>query len=61
MNTKLQSQNWHAQSVEKTFTSLETSKNGLSNEEALTRLAKYGKNRLPEPKRRSLLMRFIVN
>lgn len=59
MNTKFQSQNWHAESVEKAFTSLETSQNGISKEEAKKRLEKYGKNHLSEPKTRSLLMRFL--
>lgn len=59
MNTKPQSKNWHAESVEKTFTFFETSPNGISNEEAKQRLVRYGKNCLPAPKTRSLLMRFL--
>lgn len=59
MNAKHQLQNWHAYSVEKVFTSLETSQNGISNEEVQQRLVVYGENRLPEPKNRSLLMKFL--
>lgn len=59
MPTKPHSQNWHAHSVEKTFLLLKSTQNGLSKEEAKLRLAKYGENRLPELKSRSLLMRFL--
>ena len=59
MNTKSQSQNWHADSAEKVFTLLHTSQNGISKEEAELRAEMYGGNRLPEPKTRSLLMRFL--
>ncbi|QOY53186.1 cation-transporting P-type ATPase [Candidatus Sulfurimonas baltica] len=59
MNTKLQSQDWHAESVEKTFTLLETSKNGIENEEVENRLKIYGQNQLPEPKTHSPFIRFL--
>jgi magnesium-transporting ATPase (P-type) len=59
MNKKLQSQNWHNNSIETTFELLDSSQNGLSNKEANDRLSKYGKNRLPEPKSRSLFVRFL--
>jgi len=59
MNAKYQSQNWHANSVEKVFTSLETSPNGISKEEVQQRLIMYGENRLYEPRTRSLLMKFL--
>ena len=59
MNKKLQSQNWHTDSIENIFTLLDSSQNGLSNKEANDRLSKYGKNRLPEPKSRSLFVRFL--
>lgn len=53
------SENWHTKSTESAFTLLETSSDGLSKEEANDRLLTYGENRLPEPKTRSLLMRFL--
>ena len=60
MKTKPHSQNnWHADNVEKAFSLLETSQNGISKEEARQRLAMYGENRLPEIKMRSLWIRFI--
>jgi magnesium-transporting ATPase (P-type) len=59
MKTKLKSQNWHAQSVEKVFSLLETSEEGLSKEDIENRLLLYGENRLPEPKTRSFIVRFL--
>jgi len=59
MSTKPQSHNWHAESAEEVFTLLETSQDGITTQEAQKRLERYGENRLPEPKRRSLLMRFL--
>ena len=59
MITKSQSQNWHSEDTETVFSLLETSRNGLSEEEANERLSRYGENRLPEPVRRSLLVRFL--
>ena len=53
------SENWHSQSTITVFESLETKANGLSKEEAINRLAKYGQNRLPEPKVRGPLVRFF--
>jgi len=53
------SKNWHSQSTGTVFESLETKVNGLSKEEAINRLAKYGQNRLPEPKARGPLVRFF--
>ena len=46
-------------SAEETLKSFETTKNGLSNEEAQKRLEKYGKNKLKEAKKESLLHRFL--
>ncbi len=59
MVTKSQSQNWHSEGIEKVFSLLETSQNGLSSEEANDRLSKYGENRLPEQKTRSIFVRFL--
>ncbi|MBU1684567.1 cation-transporting P-type ATPase [Patescibacteria group bacterium] len=59
MNRKLQSHNWHTDSIENIFTLLKSSHKGLSKEEANDKLLRYGKNRLPEPKRQSILIRFL--
>jgi magnesium-transporting ATPase (P-type) len=53
------SESWHSQSTKIVFESLETTTNGLSKEEAINRLDKYGPNRLPEPKARGPLVRFF--
>ncbi len=50
---------WHAESVNTVLESLETTLDGLSKEKAVSRLAKHGPNRLPEPKRRGPLVRFF--
>ncbi len=52
---------WHASPVEDAFSALSTDANGLSNDEALVRLEKYGPNRLPEPAKRSVFFRFILH
>jgi len=59
MVTKSQSQNWHSEDIKTVFSLLDTSQNGLSAEEANDRLSKYGENRLPEPKTRSIFIRFL--
>jgi len=59
MNAKPQSTIWHANSAEKAFSLLESTQEGISKEEAEQRLAKFGENRLPELKSRSLLIRFL--
>ncbi len=51
---------WHAKDIESVFRELETSSEGLSSEEARRRLQKYGPNRLPEPKKRGPLLRFLL-
>ena len=52
---------WHAMGKEAIFEELKVSadirRQGLSNEEAATRLAKYGPNQLTEKKKKSLLER----
>ncbi|MFQ5643717.1 MAG: cation-transporting P-type ATPase [Thiogranum sp.] len=55
----LPSESWHARRAEAVFELLETTANGLSKEEAASRLARYGPNRLPEPETRGPLLRFI--
>ncbi len=50
---------WHSKSTKIVLESLATTANGLAKEEAVNRLVKYGKNRLPEAKTRSLLQRFL--
>jgi magnesium-transporting ATPase (P-type) len=59
MDKNHKADNWHNNSIEKTFELLDSSQNGLSNKEANNRLSKYGTNRLPEPKPRSLFVRFL--
>ncbi|MCL6472608.1 MAG: HAD-IC family P-type ATPase [Firmicutes bacterium] len=44
-------QNWYSLSVDEVLRELKTSVNGLSNDEASLRLAKYGPNKLAEEKR----------
>ena len=52
-------ENWHTESVNIVFESLQTTSKGLSTEEVSSRLIKYGPNRLPEPKALSPLLRFF--
>ncbi len=52
-------ESWHAESTQTVFELLETTADGLPKEEASHRLAKHGPNRLPEPKARGPLVRFI--
>ncbi len=56
MSTQL---NTHTKNAEEVFKLFETTPNGLSKEEASSRLLKYGSNRLLEAKSRGLLMRFF--
>ena len=53
------SESWHAVSAKTVFESLDTTPDGLSIEEVTHRLAKFGPNRLPEPKTRGPLIRFF--
>jgi magnesium-transporting ATPase (P-type) len=59
MHENINAIDWHAQSVETAFSSLESNAAGISKVEAEQRLARYGENRLPEPQSRTLLMRFL--
>jgi magnesium-transporting ATPase (P-type) len=53
------SENWHTESTESAYTLLETSAEGLSEEEVEKRLDQYGPNQLPEAQTRGPFMRFI--
>ncbi|NOY72603.1 MAG: cation-transporting P-type ATPase [Gammaproteobacteria bacterium] len=52
-------ESWHSESIKTVFESLETTTEGLSKEEAASRLVKYGPNQLVETKTRSSLVRFF--
>jgi len=52
--------NWHAQSVDDALTALNASPAGLPQADALARLQTFGPNRLPEPPRRSVLKRLLL-
>ena len=49
----------HAMPIDAVLRSLDASAKGLGSEEAATRLDRYGANCLPEPPRRSALLRFL--
>ncbi|MFN3565754.1 MAG: cation-translocating P-type ATPase [Burkholderiaceae bacterium] len=51
---------WHAQSAETVLAALGTPAGGLAADEAARRLARFGRNELPPPARRSALMRFLL-
>jgi len=51
---------WHSLTIDATLEKLSTSEEGLSKEEAESRLEKYGENKLPEAQTRSALMRFLL-
>ncbi len=50
---------WHAQSAKSALDDLHSRLDGLSSAEASERLDRYGPNRLPEPKTRGPLLRFL--
>ena len=52
---------WHEIDAEDVIGILQSGKNGLSGEEARQRLEIHGLNRLPEPPRRSALIRFLAH
>ncbi|WP_345986329.1 cation-transporting P-type ATPase [Sulfurimonas sp. HSL-1656] len=52
--------NWHAEEADKVLEALETSPDGLSEDEAAARLETYGPNRLPEPPKPHPLLRFLA-
>ncbi|MFO8488005.1 cation-transporting P-type ATPase [Legionella pneumophila serogroup 1] len=47
---------WHKQSVEKTLVALNTTEQGISEQESKKRLEYYDFNRLPEPKINNLMV-----
>lgn len=51
---------WHVLSIDKILSTLDSQPQGLSQSEAEQRLARYGPNRLPSPKRRGALERFLL-
>jgi magnesium-transporting ATPase (P-type) len=51
---------WHALGVELVYRDISTRPEGLTHSDAESRLAKYGLNCLSPPKRRGLLVRFLV-
>jgi magnesium-transporting ATPase (P-type) len=53
------SKSWHFKSYKDALKSLDTTPEGLSTEEVMTRLAKYGENQLPDAKKNSPLLRFF--
>jgi len=53
------SEDWHTVSTDSVFSRLETSAEGLSQEEVEKRLAAYGPNQLPGVQTRSAFLRFI--
>lgn len=51
---------WHTLDSEQILAQLQSSSHGLEPAEASARLARYGANRLPPPKRRGPLLRFLL-
>lgn len=51
---------WHDKPSEAALEALKTSPRGLEVDEAKARLAAYGHNRLPEPPKRSVIVRFLL-
>lgn len=56
-----ESQNWHNQTSEEILAALDTTFEGLCEEEAKQRLETHGLNKLPEPAKRSKLLRFLLH
>ena len=56
---KLIDKHWHALPLKEVFDNLQTSENGLSNEEAKKRLKNIGKNKLSEQQRPSIFYRTL--
>jgi len=52
-------QNWHNQTIEETLAALDTTLDGLSDDEAMQRVQTFGANKLPEPVQRSIWLRFL--
>ncbi|WP_372831287.1 cation-transporting P-type ATPase [Pontibacterium sp.] len=54
-----QASRWHTHNPQDTFTELDTSKEGLTHQDATKRQQQHGPNRIPEPPRRSAWMRLL--
>ena len=52
--------NWHSLDQNDVLNKLNSSEDGLSSEEAEARLKKYGPNKLQEEKKKSLIVRFLM-
>ncbi|MCL7422098.1 MAG: cation-transporting P-type ATPase [Methylobacter sp.] len=52
--------NWHSLPTQQVIERLETAQDGLSDHDAQMRLLKFGANRLPQPKTRGPLRRFLA-
>jgi magnesium-transporting ATPase (P-type) len=57
---KLENIDWHSIPIEHTFKYLHTDENGLSSKQVKQRKKIFGYNKLKPPKRRSLLVRFLI-
>ncbi len=56
---KTESAGWHTKTPAQIFEELGASERGLSSAEAAARLARYGRNKLPDERRKSLLVIFL--
>lgn len=52
---------WHQVQADSVLETLDTSASGLTQDEAAARLAVYGRNCLPQPAKRSVLVRFLMH
>ena len=57
--TDIQQSKWHALTADEAITQLETTRDGLSQEQVSQRLSSYGPNKLPEAPQASTLARFL--
>lgn len=51
---------FHSKKIEEVYSELNTTAEGLSGEEAKIRLKKYGENKLPDIKKPSMILRFLM-
>lgn len=51
--------NWHSKTAEETLSALNTTSSGLNESDVKQRLADSGLNKLPEPKRKNVFLRFL--
>ncbi|MFC6654648.1 cation-transporting P-type ATPase [Roseibium salinum] len=61
MNRHVPPKSVHAQSADEALRALDAAETGLSSAEAARRLSGHGPNRLPEPPRRSVILRFLAH